>query len=108
MLTPKVGDTVFVELTITCINGPLFCYDSRGDQYTGYCPLSFIKGIKPREPKVGDKVTWVSRSNQYEAAKHPYTLLYIHNTDERKFGVVAYCGDMPRSIWFEDLRICVD
>ena len=59
------------------------------------------------QPKIGDQVSFVERKNLYAARTGgSVTLLYIHQypNDERKWAVVAYYGDIPKSVYFEDLR----
>lgn len=69
----------------------------------------------PWEPKVGDNVFYVQRD--YYKDKHycPYTgvtLIGVHSAPQnwemmgkpRKWAIVAYKGDIPHGIYYEDLR----
>lgn len=59
------------------------------------------------EPQVGDKVRLKAVANDWAKQKllgDTYTLIYIHQIDERKFGVVAYGGDIPSAVWYKDLE----
>lgn len=64
---------------------------------------------RPFQPEVGDTVTYVDRKGLYHAHPSAVTLIHIHREegDKRKWGVVAFHGDIPHSVYYEDLRPCV-
>lgn len=109
MLRPKVGDTVVIELEVINVFDGSFIYSLSSSPIN----LKHITAIKPAPPKVGDTVWWVARDSLYgQSSQFGHTLIHIHNTDSRKFAVVAFYGDIPKSVYFEDLRRsfaeCVD
>lgn len=109
MLTPKIGDTVIIEATVTDVSGPLFRWKTpKGCNHVTGTNSLHIKEIIPGPIKVGEQVTHIGRVNQYVASNQysPLTLLHIHQEfgDVRKWAVVAYKGDIPKSVYYEDLR----
>ncbi len=114
MLQPRVGDTVLFKARISEI-----CPGFGGDSLVminfmdcekpgGSSLLSKrIHKILPREPQIGDTV-WYSN-----APNDGGTLIHIHQgiNDKRKFAVVAFKGDIPRSFDFSAIRLtreCAD
>lgn len=63
----------------------------------------------PWEPQVGDQVTHIERENMYSHSSHDVTLLHIHqdySNSDRKWATVAFKGDIPKSVYYKDLRPC--
>lgn len=104
-MSPKVGDTVIIEgVVIEVITGGFFKFKTDCGSCPAYVSRKHIKDIipgPPPEPKVGDTV-W------YDGVPDDGgTLLFIHQEegDNRKFAVVAYRGDIPRSFSFDKVRL---
>lgn len=118
---PKVGDIVTFRAEVVNITARNpFSTDSMGVKFID-CPIpsphssliavSRIHEHFPRtEPKIGETVWYDARDGMYSAC--PYggqTLIHIHFDPEdhgkRKWGVVAFKGDIPKSVYFSDLRL---
>lgn len=99
MLKPEIGDTVVVELEVSFVRSDSFSYRMMSGANSDAILCSRITAIKPRQPKVGDTVYI------HGAPSLVRTLLYIHDLDGRKFGVVAFMGDMPTSHPFAQLSL---
>lgn len=103
MLRPRVGDTVIIEGIVSSIyqkDGSCLIQTSSSDSSFGPILMSSIKEIKSRPPQVGDNVWWDKNEDDAGA-----TLIHIHKRDERKWGVVAYMGDIPQSVRYDNLRL---
>lgn len=98
MLKPEIGDTVVVELEVSFVRSDSFSYRMMSGANSAAILCSRITAIKPREPKVGDTVYLRGRRDGHK-------LLYIHHLDERKYGVVAYMGDIPESFEFDQIHL---
>ena len=114
MLQPKIGDTVtfkaIVEKVFSLDNGEpgsvqvRFVDCAQTGQYVGNLQCGRIHAIEARLPQVGDNV-WFDKPDgcPYSGA----TLIHIHQGpgDNRKWGVVAFLGDIPRSVYYSELRL---
>lgn len=104
---PEIGDIVTIR-GIVIKNHDTYCdveqIDCEGRYFSAFA-YARISSIEPVPPKVGDTV-WYAGAN-YEGG----TLLFIHGDAEeqadralRKWGVVAYKGDLPRSFPLSEIR----
>lgn len=115
MRTPKVGDIAVLHMEVLSIrsDGYPILKSSWGACFTLY-PNSIHEFISPPwEPKVGDTVFYTtSYPKLYTSCstKEGVTLLCIHEkpNDGRKWAVVAFRGDIPKSVYFHDLRETYD
>lgn len=107
---PEVGDTILIEATVILNNTgakSLRCALTA-------CPSEIIieknqiKAVLPGPPRIGNTVWWDADppNVQFAAPTLGGTLLYIHQADgdDRKWGIVAFRGDRPKSILFSKLR----
>ena len=114
---PKVGDKVILHAIVADIDKSgsfdtlklnfIDC-DSPG-RFMHSISINRINEIIPAPPpipKVGDIVYTKGRNKLYADNTLPRTLIAIHQEegDVRKWGVVSYKGDIPYSVYFEDLR----
>lgn len=105
---------------MSCKLGDIVCIEGR---LVGFGQTDFIirdvSNIKvlATPPKIGDTVWWDADPKRcYHKHACSYwgsTLIYIHQEpdDDRKWAVVAFKGDIPQSIPFNDIRTtreCVD
>lgn len=109
MLEPKVGDKVVIEGVVVRVGPNPNLVKIKTDEELH--PFSIfkrrIKRVIASPPQVGDTVWW-DFDNHTGCYAPPIgsTLLFIHQevNDVRKWGVVAFKGDVPKSIPFSKLR----
>lgn len=108
MLDVNVGDKVSIEAIVTRTEDAVVNLRSTNDGTSFRVFRTRITKVLSSPPKVGDTVWWdADPSIKLHAA--PYygcTLRYVHQADGdlRKWGVVAFQGDIPQSIDFKKLR----
>lgn len=114
---PKVGDKVILKGVVTAVDiAGTFRMDfvdcpGAGASYVSFSPnrIHELISAPPPVPKVGDRVICKARPNMYEGSSIycPVTLIHIHHAvgDVREWGVIAFKGDIPRSVYLEDLEI---
>lgn len=104
MLKPRVGDTVIIEGVVDSIPLSGTTFTMNGIHYW----TSVISKIIPCEIKVGDTVWWSKNCfiTPHCSAFTGYTVLHIHQGpgDVRKWAVVAFAGDIPKSVNYSLLR----
>jgi hypothetical protein len=99
-LNLKVGDVVIYDGRDEYVVGEdktLIFSDGKQAHYWGWDTVPNFT-LKSAEIKVGEKV-------RLKVFDTNYDVLYIHNKDERKYVVVAYKGDIPRSYTPEQLEV---
>lgn len=117
---PKIGDTVVLKALVTSIDktGSFDCVklnfidcDSPGN-FMHSISVNRIQEIipaPPPKPKIGDRVHVKARDKCYSSSNPGTvsTLLYIHQEegDVRKWGVIAFKGDIPKCVYFDDLSV---
>lgn len=111
----NVGDTVVIRGVVTGVVGGKYAYvryiTSEGRERSSYIDSVFEVIPKPWEPVIGDPVSLFEnpdREYYYRniISKDKLTLVGIFQgkDDHRKWAMVSYKGDIPHSVWFEDLR----
>lgn len=128
MFEARVGDTVTLTGVVTGIgidkdyDAVYVLFPGCGYSKNIYYHTEAVITPKPWEPKIGDTV-FPDTSHRHAPYKvnvphDGLTLVGIHfdpnDQGKRKWAVVAYKGDIPSCIYFEDLRdrpkgpLCVD
>lgn len=114
---PKAGDTVIFHAVVDSIHNDfgnhtmfLSFIDCQGPGvYPNGINAKSVHEVISSPPKVGDLVNVEARDKAYPASNKysPCTLLCIHQGegDDRKWGVIAFKGDMPRGVYFDDLSV---
>lgn len=119
MLQPKVGDTVIFRAIVKEIDSSysypilkvVFIDCDQPGLFSRAINVNRVHAVLPRtEPEIGETVWYDAKEGMYSAC--PYggqTLIHIHYDPEdhgkRKWGVVAFKGDIPKSVYFSDLRL---
>lgn len=120
MKKPEVGDTVVIHGTVTRVTDKCVFYDSKIGHHRLIENMEDLEDVipKPWGPKVGDEVRFDHHAhevyynmNRISPSFHNLTLIHIHEDPKdceigyrRKWAVLAYKGDIPISVYFEDLR----
>jgi hypothetical protein len=103
----KVGDHVLIKFKVNKIEDNLVKLSTPGlGHLAALSPERECEAIFPPHwvPKIGDIVHHVGRM---WSPYHGVTLLHVHedpSCPNRKWATVAYKGDIPYSISYEDLR----
>lgn len=109
MLTqlPRVGDTVTFKATVLSVNEAYSDKPIMKVQYFDCQVPAQTTVFVGRACEIIERALQVGDTVWYEnASRDGGTLLYIHQGegDERKFAVVAYKGNSPKSVPFDQIR----